>query len=106
MKRETWISRTLKYGAATFALLVSLGPLYWLLTIALKREVDQFASPPVWLGFSPTLEHFREAFLVKPFGPYLWNSVIVAGSSTLLALLLGVPAAYSLARFRWSGNSA
>ena len=106
MKRETWISRFLKYGVAILALGVALGPLYWLLTIALKREVDQFASPPLWFGFSPTLEHFREAFVVKPFGPYLWNSVIVAGTSTLLALLLGVPAAYSLARFRWPDGSA
>jgi len=36
----------------------TLFPLYWIVTMSLKREVDVLASPPVWL-FQPTLEHYR-----------------------------------------------
>lgn len=83
------------------ALAVALVPVYWLAGIALKREVDQFAVPPVWFAFTPTLAHYREIFFARPFATYLWNSTVVAAVSTLLALALGTPAAYALARFRF-----
>jgi multiple sugar transport system permease protein len=82
------------------ALLAALAPVYWMLTISLKREVDQFAVPPRWFSFTPTLEHYADAFLTRSFGQYLLNSAIVAVGSTLCALVLGTLAAYSLARFR------
>lgn len=94
-----------RYTLAFAALAAFLAPLYWLVTIALKREVDQFAQPPLWWGFQPTLEHFRDAFGVKGFSGYLLNSVLVSSVSTLLALALGVPAAYGLVRFTWPGRS-
>jgi multiple sugar transport system permease protein len=90
-----------RYLLAALALLFALTPVYWLISISLKREVDQFAVPPVWLGFEPTLQHFRETFLVKPFGEYFLNSVLVAGVSTALSLFIGIPAAYGLTRFQW-----
>ncbi len=94
--------------AALFLLLAALGfsllPVYWLATISLKQPVDQFAVPPVWLHFAPTLSHFREILWARPFGTYLWNSTVVAASSTLLALVLGTLAAYGLARFRLPGG--
>jgi multiple sugar transport system permease protein len=83
------------------ALAVALVPVYWLASISLKREVDQFAVPPVWFAFAPTLAHYREIFFARPFAIYLWNSTVVASVSTLLALALGTPAAYGLARFRF-----
>ena len=81
------------------AVLVTLFPVYWLATLSLKREVDQFAVPPLWLRFTPTLAHYHEIFWLRPFGGYLLNSVAAAGFSTLLALIVGTAAAYSLARF-------
>ena len=87
-------------AALAFALL----PVYWLGTISLKQPVDQFAVPPLWLRFNPTLAHFKEILLVRPFGTYLLNSLVAAGGSTLLALTLGTLAAYGLARFRLPGG--
>lgn len=95
------MSKFLRYLLAGFALLLSLAPVYWLLTISLKHEVDQFAYPPIWLQFQPTLEHYREAFWIRPFGNYLVHSAVVAASATLIALVVGIPAAYALARFSW-----
>jgi multiple sugar transport system permease protein len=80
--------------------LVTLAPVYWMVTTSLKREVDQFAVPPRWFSFTPTLEHYADAFLTRSFGQYFFTSAIVAVCSTSLALVLGTAAAYSLARFR------
>ena len=85
---------------ALLALLLALAPVYWMLTISLKHEVDQFAVPPKWFSFSPTLGHYSDAFLGRSFGQYLVNSLIVAVASTVCALVLGTLAGYSLARFR------
>jgi len=90
-----------RYGLAALALLVALAPIYWLVTISLKKEIDQFAYPPSWWSFTPTFEHYGDAFRVRSFGRFLLNSSLVAAGSTLLAL--GTPAAYALARFRWPG---
>lgn len=93
----------LKYLLAIAALLISIAPVYWLITIALKREIDQFAWPPQWFGFPVTFDHFREAFRGS-FTAYFANSVILASISTVAALVIGVPAAYGLARFEWPGR--
>lgn len=88
-------------GAALLAAaaVTTLFPVYWLATLSLKREVDQFAVPPIWLRFTLTLEHYHDIFWVRPFGTYLLNSTLAAGLSTMLALAIGTLAAYSLARF-------
>jgi len=94
------LKRLTKYSALVAVLLVTLAPVYWMITISFKREVDQFAAPPRWFSFSPTLEHYADAFLARSFGQYLFNSLLVALSSTICALILGTLAAYALARFR------
>ena len=90
----------LKYVLIILAVLIALAPIYWMLTISLKHEVDQFAVPPRWFFFTPTLEHYRDAFLTRSFGQYLINSAIVSVFSTLSALVIGTLAAYALARFK------
>jgi multiple sugar transport system permease protein len=89
-----------KYGLVALAVLAALLPVYWMMTISLKSEVDQFAVPPKWLFFSPTLAHYRDAFIERSFEQYLLTSAIVAVVSTICALVLGTFAAYALARFR------
>src|ERR687895_782217 len=88
------------------ALLFALAPVYWMLTISLKTEVDQFATPPPWFIFTPTLEHYYDAFVTRAFGQYLLTSAIVAVTSTALAVVIGTLAAYALARFElpWGLN--
>ena len=104
MKNRGWGSGVggwgLKYGLVAIAVVSALLPVYWLVTISLKREIDQFAVPPKWLVFSPTLEHYHNAFVERSFGQYLLTSAIIAVLSTICALLLGTLAAYGLARFR------
>jgi multiple sugar transport system permease protein len=75
-----------------------------MLTISLKSEVDQFAVPPKWFSFTPTLQHYTDAFVTRSFGQYLLTSAIVAVVSTFFALVIGTLAAYALTRFRLPWN--
>ena len=90
----------LLYALIAVATLVAITPVYWMVTISLKSEVDQFAIPPRWIDFQPTLAHYRDAFVERSFGRYLMTSGVVAVSSTLLAVAIGTLAAYALARLR------
>jgi multiple sugar transport system permease protein len=69
-----------------------------MLTNALKPEVHINASPPVFV-FRPTLDHFVEVFRRYPFVSYMVNSAVISVSATLLGFLIGVPAAYAIARY-------
>jgi multiple sugar transport system permease protein len=92
--------RILTYGLVALAVLSALLPVYWMVTISLKTEVDQFSVPPKWLVFNPTLAHYYDAFVERSFGQYLTTSAIVAVLSTLCAIVFGTLAAYALSRFR------
>lgn len=99
-RRRIFISRVwMKYALVCVALILALAPVYWMLTISLKSEVEQFAVPPRWFSFTPTLFHYREAFVERSFGQYLLTSAVVAVLSTICAMLIGTLAAYALARF-------
>lgn len=90
--------RAVHYVLVLLAVVAALAPVYWMLTVSLKTEAEQFASPPRWLSFAPTLAHYRDAFLARSFGQYLMNSALVAVASTACALVLGTLAAYGLTR--------
>jgi multiple sugar transport system permease protein len=97
-------TRILKAGLLVLALVATLAPVYWMITISLKSEIDQFADPPKWFWFTPTLEHYYDAFVTRSFGQYLITSAIVAVVSTFCALGNGTLAAYALTRFRLPYN--
>lgn len=98
------LARWAKYLLLTGSLVIAVAPVYWMVTISLKSEVDQFAAPPRWLQFAPTLAHYYDAFFTRSFGQYLMTSITVAGLSTVCAVTLGTLAAYGLARFRLRGK--
>jgi sorbitol/mannitol transport system permease protein len=70
-------------------------PILWTILTAFKTEAQAAAIPPVIL-FHATLDNFHAVFDAH-YMTYFTNTVLLAGGSTLLALLLGLPAAYSLA---------
>jgi multiple sugar transport system permease protein len=104
--RRGKIAKSAKYALSIAAVIAALVPVYWMLTISLKTEVDQFASPPKWFAFTPTLAHYYDAFSTRSFGKYLITSAIVATLSTACAMVLGTLAAYGLSRFRLRGQLA
>ena len=70
-------------------------PIFWMAVTALKTEADAIASPPLLL-FHPTLANLVD-MLGGDYPQFAANSVIISVGSTLLALLLAIPAAYSMA---------
>ena len=99
--------RAERVGPWTYVLLVALllpflFPLAWMFLSSLKTQVQNTAYPPVWV-FTPTLGNYREVFQKNPFVTFTLNSFVVATGSTGLALLLGLPGAYAIARFKRTG---
>lgn len=72
----------------------------WMLSLAFKNEVDNLAYPPVFIPSPPTLANFVKVFDSGPFFQYLLNSIMVSGTATIVALLIGVPAGYGVARMK------
>jgi multiple sugar transport system permease protein len=94
------------WAAAGLLLAVWAFPVIWGLLTSFKTERDVLAYPPVWL-FTPTLDNYREVlFGTSSILPNLWSSMVVATASTLLTMVIAVPAAYALARLRYPGKKA
>jgi len=70
----------------------------WMLSLSLKTEVDNMSIPPVFLPNPPTLNNFIDVFEKNDFLTYTYNSIIVSFGATILALLIGVPAGYGIAK--------
>ncbi|RMH57345.1 MAG: carbohydrate ABC transporter permease [Deinococcus-Thermus bacterium] len=91
-RRVRWELTLLAYLAAGLMFF----PIFWLFLTGFKSEAEAIAIPPR-LFFPPTLESIQEALTRSDYGAHFLNSVISALGSTLLALLLAVPAAYAMA---------
>jgi len=72
----------------------------WMISLSLKTEIDNMDYPPVFIPHPPTLDNFAQVFARNDFLTYTKNSVIVSFSATALALLVGVPAGYGIAKAR------
>ena len=75
-------------------------PFYWMVTTSLKTQLEALASPPTWI-FEPTFANYVQVLFKDKVGQSLINSLIVAVSTTVLALILGTPAAYAMSRFEF-----
>ena len=72
-------------------------PILWTILTSFKTEGDAIAFPPKFLFFDWTLENYAVVQERSNYMRYLWNSVIIACGSTLLGILIAVPAAWSMA---------
>jgi multiple sugar transport system permease protein len=81
-----------------------MAPILWQVLTSFKVNADISAVPSVYIPRQLTLDHYQSLFLRRPFTSYMFNSALVSLTSTLLALGLGAPAAYALARMRLPGE--
>jgi len=72
-------------------------PILWTILTSFKTEAQAIADPPIFLGFDWTLENYSTVMERSNYGRFLWNSIVIAGGSTLLGTLIAVPAAWSMA---------
>jgi ABC-type glycerol-3-phosphate transport system permease component len=104
MKRGTNLRRLIVWLFAAVLVAIWVMPVVWGLLTSFKTERDVLAYPPVWI-FEPTLANYREVlFGTSSILPNLMSSIIVATASTLLTMLIAIPAAYAIARLRYPGK--
>ena len=72
-------------------------PILWTILTSFKTEAQAISDPPIFLFFDWTLENYSVVQERSNYMRFLWNSIIIAGGSTLLGILIAVPAAWSMA---------
>jgi len=95
-----WLRRALLWGFAVWCLF----PIYWLATMSMKRQVDAISRPPRFL-FRPIWDNYAAVLSNGDVWGYCFNSLVIGLASTAVAMLLGIPTAYVLARYRFRGNA-
>lgn len=91
------------YILSFLALIATLFPIFWIFTISIKTQRDAFAMPPVWF-FKPVWSNYTRIWQTAGFARAFENSVIVTIIGVLLALAVGIPAAYALNRLSFRGK--
>ena len=92
------------YAASLAIVVVFLFPVYWMFSVSLKTPRELFRSPPVWYPTTPQFNNFGVLFRDGDVWT-IWNSFVIASTSTLIAMLLGTMCAYSIVRFRTGGEN-
>lgn len=72
-------------------------PILWTILTSFKTEAQAISDPPAFLFFDWTLENYAVVQERSNYMRFLWNSIIIAGGSTVLGLIIAVPAAWSMA---------
>lgn len=111
---ESQTSKRLKRAgltALTFLLMVVMCvPGLWVILSAFRPNREIMAKPPVWVPDAPTFDNFRKIFglgtdqVAIPVGSYFMNSLIIALTSTVIALAIGMAGGYAFARYRFRGK--
>ncbi|PCI87145.1 MAG: sugar ABC transporter permease [Hyphomicrobiales bacterium] len=97
MARKVTLQRKLGFTAlAWFLGCIMFFPIFWMILTSFKTEIDAIASPPL-VFFQATWENYQLVLNQSDYLKYFGNSVVIAGGSTILALLVAIPSAWSMA---------
>jgi len=83
--------------------LVLLFPIIWMLIVSFQTEAETYRSPLVWWPSQIDLRNYLRMWEALDFQTYFVNTAIVAGATTILAILVSGPAGYALTRYRFRG---
>jgi multiple sugar transport system permease protein len=83
---------------------VSLGPLLWMVSVSFMAPGEARGTPPPLLPHEATLENYRQLFAQTSMGRGFANSLFLATSATVLALVFNVSAGYAFAKLRFAGR--
>src|SRR5262245_3996674 len=101
--QSSFVDAILSLVAIVIALVVVF-PFFWSLSESLRRPLDTFTVTGLgisFVNFTPTLDNWIDQLSTPETIRSLENSTIVAVSASIMALLLGTPAAYAIARFQF-----
>jgi sorbitol/mannitol transport system permease protein len=98
MARRTSTTRTILTTAAAWIVGFAIFfPLLWMVLASFKTELEAFSTPPSFLFFDWTTENYATVQERSDYVHHALNSIIIAGGSTLIALLIAIPAAWAMA---------
>jgi len=98
------LKRTGIYAILLPAILISIFPLIVMISTSFKTSQEVYIPPPSFLPRTPTTQNYVDIWSVAPLTTFFRNSLIIGLGSTIIALLLAIPAAYALTRFRFRGR--
>lgn len=99
-----WLRRCLFNLFAWTVILVIALPLVWMIITSIKPQSELFLIPPAFFPEEVTFEHYRRLLTETPFLTYLRNSVILAGGTTVLVIVVATLGAHSLVSFNYPGR--
>ena len=99
-------ARIALYFAVALICIVILYPYFVMFVTSLKTRGEIFDATGAILPAVPVWSNYVEIWQRAPIAKYLINSVIIAGGSTIIAMICGIPAAYALARMKFKGQTA
>ena len=100
------ILRFLLYFVVFDICMLILYPYFVMFCTALKSRAEIFSVNGTILPIKAMWSNFADIWTLAPMASYMRNSVLVAGGSTLIAMLCGIPAAYALSRMKFKGQTA
>jgi ABC-type glycerol-3-phosphate transport system permease component len=103
-RRYSWA--LLRYGLLGLALMYLLLPFFWMFLTSALPSSDLASMPPKIDLSSFSFQRYGELLTDPTFLSPMWNSTVVAVSTTLICISVGAPAAYAVARFRFPGSRA
>lgn len=103
-KKSKIIKNTIIYILMAIFLFIYVVPLWYIISTSFKLDVDAYQIPPKFF-FTPTFKNYIDAFTMRGIMDNFRNSVTIALVSSVIAIILGVPAAYALSRFKFKGKS-
>ena len=103
---RTPMRKALTAGLAYLIAFLFLAPYLQMLLTALRPADELFQIPPTFLPSHFAFDNFLKVWTEAPVGGYLKSSIIIATFSTLVVLIVSLPAAYYTARHRFRGRSA
>ena len=98
------VTEALVWTGVAAALVFFLAPFFWIVTTSLKGNEDFFAYPPVWIPLDASLKHYVGLFTRSSGARYFTNSLVISSFSMVAALVVSLPTAYSIARWRFGGG--
>ena len=99
-------SRVLLYLVVIDICLLILYPYFVMFCTALKSRAEIFSINGTVLPIEPLWSNFLDIWTLAPVARYMLNSLLVAGGSTIIAIICGIPAAYALSRMKFKGQTA
>lgn len=105
LKFKRYLKSSGAYFVIVLASIIILFPVMWIIATSLKTQMDTFKIPIKFFSDNPTISSYIKMWAHRPYLRYIFNSLIVAGTSTLISLIVASLAAYGFSRYKFRSSN-